>query len=270
MLASLPMYDLPEVRGHTDAWWQHVALALKREGIEDVPVSLERVLPTKAVWRDPNLLLTQTCGYPLRHEFADVITAVAVPHFDATGCDLGEYSSAIVVHDGSVCESFADLEGMRLAANAPDSQSGLNCVRDLIGEVGYQGAFFARIVWTGSHRQSLAAVRSDVADVAAIDAITLALLRNYAPDELSGVRILRWSRRVPGLPYATHAPASAQRLKRLRAGLMRAAHDEAAKTCREALLIKNILPIVDADYEPIVAMRRRANGRRASLTARTE
>src|SRR6185437_2123523 len=40
--ASLPMYDFPEVRGATDAWWAGLARHLEHAGVTEVPAALLR------------------------------------------------------------------------------------------------------------------------------------------------------------------------------------------------------------------------------------
>jgi hypothetical protein len=61
-VASLPMYDLPELREATDELWRALAARLQNRGI-DAPVTLERdETNLDAVWSDPRLLLSQTCG----------------------------------------------------------------------------------------------------------------------------------------------------------------------------------------------------------------
>ena len=72
-IASLPMYDLPELRSATDDWWRALARALRRAGIDEAPDDLARGVPRERAWRSPQLILTQTCGYPLRHRFAGVL-----------------------------------------------------------------------------------------------------------------------------------------------------------------------------------------------------
>ena len=37
MIASLPMYDLPETRSATDALWAGIARHLRAEGVAEVP-----------------------------------------------------------------------------------------------------------------------------------------------------------------------------------------------------------------------------------------
>jgi hypothetical protein len=67
-IASLPMYDLPEIRTATDQWWKRLADALRQEGIDGVPDALWRGDDYRMPWTHPDLLLSQTCGYPLTHE----------------------------------------------------------------------------------------------------------------------------------------------------------------------------------------------------------
>ena len=87
MIASLPMYDLPELRTATDTWWSGMAAALRRAGIDAVPDQLTRVYNVATVWRDPNLLLSQTCGYPLVRDMAGILQPIATPIYNAPGCD---------------------------------------------------------------------------------------------------------------------------------------------------------------------------------------
>ena len=96
-IAALPMYDLPELRAATDSWWQVIARALRAEGVPDVPAALERAQPVSAVWRNPLLVLSQTCGYPLTHDYSASLTAIAVPSYTAEGCTPGRYRSAFLV-----------------------------------------------------------------------------------------------------------------------------------------------------------------------------
>ena len=58
MLASLPMYDLPEVTAATDTWWSGIASALQRAGLDAVPEALTRD-PDVDVWHSKELLLSQ-------------------------------------------------------------------------------------------------------------------------------------------------------------------------------------------------------------------
>src|SRR5262249_3675648 len=51
--AALPLYDLPELRSATDAWWGGLARALRSHGVEKVPRQLSREQPVEALWQRP-------------------------------------------------------------------------------------------------------------------------------------------------------------------------------------------------------------------------
>ncbi len=257
-IASLPMYDLPEVRHATDSWWQSIRRHLKAVGIAESPASLTPETPNDRVWRSPDLLLTQTCGYPLTHAYSDCLSAIAVPDYAAPGCGMGRYRSAFVVRGDDPSTRLEDYRGRTAAANGPDSQSGCNVLRAAVAPLAEAGHFFARVNWTGSHRASIAAVRDGSAAIAAIDGVTLALLNRYASVETDGLRILGWSAEAPALPYATRKALSADDRQRLRDALMAAAVDPDADAAREALLIAGMSAVSDDAYNAIPAMRRTA------------
>lgn len=257
-VVALTMYDLPELQAATDGWWAAIARALRAEGVPNVPDALDRSRTAHAVWRDPALLLTQTCGYPLMHEFANALTAVAVPSYAAEGCSPGRYRSAFVVREDDPATDLSGLFGRRAAANGPDSQSGCNVLRAAVAPLAKDGRFFAEVLWSGAHRKSVAAVRTGAADVAAIDAVTLALVSRHAPTETAGLRVLGWSGSAPALPYATRRDIPPDLRERLTAALLRAAADPGAAESRAALLLESLTPIADHAYTEIPEMRRQA------------
>lgn len=253
-LATLPMYDLPELREATDQWWQAIRRALKDAGIGDAPEMLDRSSLREDAWRSSDLLLTQTCGYPLTFDFRDSLRAVAVPTYLAEGCEPGIYRSAFVVRADDDGETLEHYRGRRVAANGPDSQSGCNCLRAKIAPLAQSGPFFSEVIWSGAHRASLHLVASGQADIAAIDAVTFALIRRVAPEEVSRLRVLGWSDPAPALPYATPISADRAMRERIRDALRQADADPLARPAREALLIEDLQPIDSPNYRPIVEM----------------
>ena len=125
------------------------------------------------LWLAPDLFIAQTCGFPLTHRLKDRVTLVATPVYTVDGCAGGSYHSVIVARQDSDVRSLDDVAGKVAAFNGYDSQSGWNALRhSLIGK----GAP-TRILETGGHRKSVAAVREGRADVAAIDCVTYAGLQ---------------------------------------------------------------------------------------------
>lgn len=260
-IASLPMYDLPEVTAATDAWWSGIARALAREGVADVPVNLVRDCDTKTVWRSPDLLFSQTCGYPLMHDFVGQLRVVATPSYDAAGCKGPFYRSLIVVRADDPAQTLDDLRGRFAAANAPDSQSGYSALRSAVAVVAQSASFFSKVVMSGGHANSLALVASGAADVCAVDCVTHALLARHRPVALANLRVLGETVAAPGLPYVTRAGAGGDLLQRLRAALNAALADPALAATREDLLIAGIEVLPETAYDRIIEIEEEARAR---------
>ncbi len=253
-VASLPMYDLPELRAATDAWWQGLARAFRREGIADVPDSLDRRDAYHDVWLARDLLFSQTCGYPLTHALAGRVTLVATPCCGAEGCEGPSYCSFVIVGANSAATAIGDLRGLRCAINSLDSQSGCNALRSLVATVAKGGRFFGSVAITGGHKASLALIASGRADVAAIDCVTHGLLARYRPQTLAGTRVLCRTASAPGLPYVTRAGADTDLVQRLRAGLERAFADHELAAARDALMLGNVATLSLSAYDRIRQM----------------
>lgn len=255
-IASLPMYDLPEVRWATDAWWAGLARAFRAEGVADVPDCLTRTGPYHGAWADPNLLFSQTCGYPLVRGFANHLRPLAAIRLAIDGCDGIDYHSLVMVRAGSDARTLADLRGAVWAFNNSDSQSGMSAMRHTVAPFARGGRFFARAIETGGHRASMVMVKSGAADVCAVDVATYTLALRYAPEIPEGLRVLARTAAAPGLPYVTRIEADDDLVRRMRAGLAAAAADPDLAEARAALLIAGVAVVERDDYERVDAMER--------------
>ncbi len=258
MLASLPMYDLPELRPATDAWWAGLASALRRQGMTGVPEQLSRDGGFGAEWRDSGLLLSQCCGWDLSHEQAGWLQVVATPVYVAPGCSGSRYRSLFMVHGDDSARHLVDLRGRRCAVNMIGSQSGYNALRYALAPLARGQRCFTTVIETGSHAASLAAVQSGRADLAAIDCVTFALLERHRPAATMGLRLLAYSRKAPALPYVTRIGLPPELLMALRAALVQALNDPALAAAREALLIGGFEVLPAAAYRYILDQERRA------------
>ena len=81
--ASLPMYDLPEASAATEAFWRGLARQFRRAGVAEVPEALSRRPLLPEHWLAPDLLFSQTCGYPFRRAIKDRVKLVATPCYAA-------------------------------------------------------------------------------------------------------------------------------------------------------------------------------------------
>ena len=249
------MYDLPEVRDTTDAWWRGVAGHLEAAGVADVPAAQSRPASPVALWTDPRLLLAQTCGLPLTRELKGGVRLIATPCYAAPGCAGAFYRSQVIVPADSPARVVADLRGLICAVNGEGSQSGYNALRALLASLAEGGRFFSDVVISGSHAGSIALVQSGRADAAAIDAVTHALTARHAPDRLAGTRVLCATAPAPGLPYITALATPEDAVERLGAGLAAAHADPSLASLREALLIAGltVLPLEAYDVIPRMA-----------------
>jgi len=259
--ASLPMYDLPELRAHTDALWRAIARELRSEGVPGVPDDLERGPSLDALWSDPELVFTQTCGYPLTHAFAGRLRVVATPRYAAPGCDGAMYRSFIVVARDSPARDVADLRGARAAVNDETSHSGALALRAHVASLGSGAPFFGETLVTGSHLASLERVAGGEADVAAIDCVTHALMSRARPELIARTRVIARTLEAPSLPYATRADASDELVAALQRALRRALGTDAlapAGAARAALLLESIELLPESAYDRILEIERAA------------
>ncbi len=261
-LASLFMYDMPEFRQANESWWQGLAGAMAREGIDGIPRCLTGDVPDPmAHWVSPDLLFSQTCGYPFTHALSGKVALVATPAYDCDGCRGTNYRSLILVRAEDPLEGLSGLQGRRAVVNAFDSQSGFSALRFAVAPFAREGRFFGRIEESGGHLASMAAVRQGSADVCAIDAVTYALAARYRPPAVGGLRVLAQSPEAPGLPYITAAGVSADRLQRLRNAVLNAMETPDLLSAREALLITGAEVLPDSAYDRILDLEREALSR---------
>ena len=256
--ASLPMYDLPEVRESTDRMWTVIAQELRTGGVQGVPDALERPANHHDAWRPGGLLLSQSCGYPVAVPLRGTLRVVATPHFAAPGCEGHRYSSALVVRSASGVAALGSLRGAVCAFNARDSQSGYNALRALIAPLAGGAPFFSNTIETGAHAASLDAVRDRRADVCAVDCVTWALLARHRPASLSGLDVLCHTEPAPGLPFVTTADSSDADVETIRRALERALANPDFAQARDALLICGLTMSTLDTYEPLLAMERSA------------
>jgi ABC-type phosphate/phosphonate transport system substrate-binding protein len=244
MIASLPMYDWPEVRDATDAWWNGLARHIGVAG------ELSRIEDYASLWRDPDLILSQTCGYPFTHEFRNRLTLIATPHYGVDGCEAANYCSIVFARHDAVLESF---RGATAAVNTPDSMSGMLALQLVFAPLARAGSFFGSVVWSGGHLASLAAVREGKADVCAIDAVCVGLARRYRPRDLEGLVEIARSPLVPGLPYVTNAAEAGM----IRRGVLSAFADPSLQAARDHLFLSGVSMPGPSVYDRILDLEAR-------------
>lgn len=257
MTAALPMYDWPEIRPETDRLWAALAPAMRARGLA-APDRLERRRDPDELWRDPDLLFSQTCGYPFATSLRGTVRLVAVPVYRAEGCHGPSYRSAIVVRAGDGAAGPGDLRGRRAAYNAAHSQSGYSAFRAALAPFARGGRFFGETIETGSHRASMEAVGAGVVDCAAIDAVAWALAQRHRPDLVRGLRVLGWTAPAPSLPFVTAIGRSDDEVAALRDSLLEVLSDPQMSATCAALLLAGAEAAEDGVYDVVLDMARAA------------
>ncbi|AIS17306.1 hypothetical protein LT40_07770 [Pseudomonas rhizosphaerae] len=198
VIADLPMYPAPAVVGEAYRRWLHETLKLL--GIQQASAWHGSLLE---LWLHPQLLLAQTCGFPLITELKHQVRVVGRPCFALPDAQAGQHCSLLIARRDDARQTLPEFFDCRGAYNSLDSNSGMNLLRHALIPHARQGRFFKSVQATGSHRQSIAQVSDHHADLAAVDSVTFAYLTQYAPSELDGVRVLGRTAHAPTLPYIT-------------------------------------------------------------------
>ena len=238
--ASLPMYNIPEIRKASAALWRGIAKCLRLEGVSGVPDRLVFDQSLHDLWSDPDLMFSQCCGYDVVARFKNILTPLAVPHFDVAGCAGREYSSLVVVNEDCPYNDVLKMRGTVVAINGAESHSGMSSLRQLVAPLQKNGRFFNEVLVSGAHVGSLGMLRRRKADVAAIDCVTYELLSAYQPQALVGTRVLGRTYRSPAPPYVTRVAHGNSLIERIRTALLRAFDDPNLIPAREALFLKKI------------------------------
>ncbi len=198
MIASLMMYQRPELNDAHKAFWTAIRSQLKQVSI-DSPPTLSQHTNEFDVWQHPELVLSQTCGMPYRCWLHDKVTLAGTPDYGIEGCDAGYYHSVIVVNKNDSRSAAEEFKTAVFAYNQIFSQSGFAAAYEYFKQFDF---WFTQLYQTGSHRLSALSVANGTSDIAAIDAMTWKLLCRYE-SWTSELQIFAKTCATPGLPLIT-------------------------------------------------------------------
>ena len=205
--AELLMYIAPEpIRAANEQWLARILEHLGGSRLDADGLSLLEL------WRSPELLLTQTCGYPLMTALRGQVRIVGRPRYELPDASAGNHCSLILARADDPRRSLAEFFDSRGVINSEDSNSGMNLLRQRLAPLHRDGQFFATVGISGAHRESLRWLREARADLAAIDSVTYAYLAQHAPEEVSGLRVVARSAFSPTLPFITAATATNEQI----------------------------------------------------------
>lgn len=198
MIAALPMYDFDDLMPANDALWANIRNGLRAAGVA-APEALTRGTDLWEGWQSPDLLLSQTCGYPFRARLHPDVTLVGTPDYGVEDCAPGEYCSYFIVRQDDPRADLAAFDGVALAYNDALSQSGWAAPQNHATAAGLR---FPAGLRTGGHRLTAQAVAEGRADIGAIDAVTWRHLLRLDPAAQT-LRVVAQTPPTPGLPLIT-------------------------------------------------------------------
>lgn len=258
-VASLAMYVAPKpVAEATNAFWHLIRDYLRDAGMARVPAELDQVMDYRDAWLHPDLLLSQTCGFPYVKSLRGKVRLVATPCYRHPGCDGPSMRSFVIANRNAGLSSLEDLRGRTAAINSRDSNSGYNLFRAALAPIAGGRPIFGAVVETGGHVASISAVAVGLADCAAIDCVTYGNIARYTPQQLADISILAETPSGPGLPFVTHTFASDNDIKTLQAALRTAIEEPSLAETRDRLGLVDFTLLSDSDYDDLLELERNA------------
>jgi ABC-type phosphate/phosphonate transport system substrate-binding protein len=217
-VTALPMYNLTPALGRDWCFLlDHVHQRLRPwlDARGDTLTLVDPETSLQEFWLRDDLLLSQTCGYPLVRALAGRVQLVTTPVFTVDGCEGGNYHSVLVTRAAAKVTSLAQCRGLRAAFNTPDSNSGMNLLRSAVAPLAGGQPFFASVIETAGHLASLQALQDDRADVAAIDCVSFAFVLDHHPALARGLVAIGTTQNAPGLPLIASKRVPAEGIKAL-------------------------------------------------------
>ena len=239
-VASLAMYPFTHLRSDWDRLWQNVRTRLSF----DAPPLDWDLLPDVACRRD-DLLLGQTCGWPLVTDLANRVRVVGTFDWTVDGAADGTYCSLLVSNRDQSLTDILQGPGLRVVANSADSLSGWI---SLLSVANAHGVSLDNVEWTGAHALSVVALREGRADLAAIDSVSWIHL------DRSGLSVVGRGPRIPCLPLVTAWSSPDTVVDALRRALAGAVSDPTMTEPCASLRIRGFLERDLSDYEGILAL----------------
>lgn len=244
--AGLGMYPFAPIRPEFDTYWASV-----HDRARWLPARLDWTLdpPVSSVAAD--VVVAQTCGWPLVEHLGDLVRVVGAFEPMVPGAVGHRYRSVLVARASA--SALDDLGGARAAVNSFDSLSGWV---SLVSAVPQPAARWSGpITLTGSHLESVRALHEDRADVASIDSVSWVHIQRFAPELVAGVVEVGSGPLVPAPPVVASATTTDDELTAIRLAMAEAFHDDAARTAMAGALMGGFVPLELADYISLRALR---------------
>lgn len=247
--ASLPMYNLPEMQADNDAFWQAIRTEARRLGAVALPATLDFARKPVPARIEAASVFTQVCGWPLQTIYAGQATILGVPVYAAAQCDGPTHAGVFVVRRDASYRGVADLRGCNFVFNSVHSNSGMNLPRRVIADLAGGGRFFGSIAETHSQPANLERIARGEADATCVDCVTYAFFGRHRPALADRLRVLAVTPPTPAIPFVTATATDAMIKLALAEALRRVATAPEWAAVRAGLMLLDIRPADEADYQ---------------------
>lgn len=241
--ASLAMYPFEPVRADWERLWSAV-----HERAPRTPMTLRWDGDVHEHWTDRECRVAQACGWPVATTLRGRVRVVGAFALALDGADGHRYRSVVLANRVASLDDFVS-PGTVAAANGPDSLSGW--ISLLAATVGPDAGWPGSVRWTGGHVESLRALRESRADVASVDALSLAFVRRHRPELVARLHEVGWGPWVPSLPVVVPAGTPENMVNEIRDAFVGALVDEDLAEVRDNLLLAGFVPLDDSAYAPL-------------------
>jgi ABC-type phosphate/phosphonate transport system substrate-binding protein len=259
LTASLPMYNLPEMRTCNSDFWEALRGLLTKRGLAGLPETLifDRPPVPERIGRE--VLFSQTCGYPLETIFRGQAIRLGTPCYDVPGCDGPNHRGLFIVPAGSPAQGVRDIKSGVFLLNSRHSNSGMNLPRRALAEIAGGRPFFSQVIETGSQPGNLDRIARGEADATAVDCVTYAFWRHYRPAAAERVRVVAQTPPSPAIPFVTSADTPAATVELVRAALHELALSPRYASVRAGLRIADIVDVPASAYRGLLDYEREAS-----------
>jgi ABC-type phosphate/phosphonate transport system substrate-binding protein len=256
--ASLPMYNLPEMRAANARLWETLRGLLTEAGVADLPDGLVFEGPPVPERIGPEVLFSQTCGYPLETIYRGQAVRLGTPCYTAPGCDGPTHCGLFVVPAGSPARDLRDLRGGVFWLNNRHSNSGMNLPRRALAEIAGGRRVFSQVIETGGQPGNLDRIAGGEGDVTAVDCVTYAFWKQHRPEAATRTRILAHTPPSPAIPFVTSARTPPATVEILRAALRELVRNPRYAAACAGLRLKDIVEVPDSAYRRLLDYEREA------------
>jgi ABC-type phosphate/phosphonate transport system substrate-binding protein len=252
------MYNLPEMRPANALFWEALRGLLTEGGLRALPETLSFDRPPVPDRIGPEVLFSQTCGYPLETIFTGQAIRLGTPSYDVSGCDGPTHCGLFVAPAGSSAEELSDLAGGVFLLNSRHSNTGMNLPRRALAEVAQGRSHFSRVIETGSQPENLDRISRGEGDVTSVDCVTYAFWRRCRPRAAEHVRVLAHTPASPAIPFVTSVETPAATVVLLRDVLRRLAREPHYAAVRAGMALSDIVDVPDTAYRRLLDYEREA------------